>query len=162
MEEGGAALGADQFGNPVPKRKIVSRAAAEAAERVERQERQVQEQAAHSRLAELDRLQQLQLQQQAQQHEQQTQQQTQPQRPTKTSPGSADQQMHKNAVLYVKSLGMGNRDQVRKHYHLWSAVDPTLPSPLPCYGPLTSSNRNQLKELKKELKRRQLDTVHIS
>ena len=39
MEEGGAALGADQFGNPVPKRKIVSRAAAEAAERVERQER---------------------------------------------------------------------------------------------------------------------------
>jgi len=26
--------------------------------------------------------------------------------------------------------------QVWEHTHLWSAVDPTLPSPLSCYGPL--------------------------
>jgi len=31
----------------------------------------------------------------------------------------------------------GDRRQVRDHSYLRSSVDPTLPSPLPCYGPLT-------------------------
>jgi len=33
-------------------------------------------------------------------------------------------------------LGLHTAVKVRRNIHLWSSVDPTLPSPLSCYGPL--------------------------
>jgi len=38
-------------------------------------------------------------------------------------------------------IGVDAAFQVREHSYLWSSVDPTLPYPLPCYGPLTGGDR---------------------
>jgi len=43
---------------------------------------------------------------------------------------------HLTCVELLLGFGADCSAKVRDHSHLWRAVDPTLASPLPCYGPL--------------------------